>query len=351
MRARVVVLAALLSAASARAAPAPVLEVTEGPPLRLVPESYVGVRGAAVSPDGRWLAVATERTSGDKTGLAVEVWDLAARKPGARLDRAMAPLTFTEAGKLVAARQLDARLEEDKGEQDPALRAAHQTLAVWDPASGRLERALTMSKPWRRAVVPTRVAAGAGQVLLSNDAYLMRWDGSSPEPEILLPGMFVAESVISPAGVLAADTYMGTIRLHDLRTGHILHALRGHVGYSFHGAASALDFSPDGKLLASGGMDKKVGLWDVATGKLLFFGRGHKDQVLSVAFSSQGLFASLDNSGAIRFWDVAKKREIPTPLATPPEGGGGTLLGFLPDGRTLLQLHGGELKTYQVVRP
>ena len=50
----------------------------------------------------------------------------------------------------------------------------------------------------------------------------------------------------------------------------------------------AAAFTPDGSILASGGFDQKVKLWNVATGKELRTFEGHQGLVLSLSVSPDG---------------------------------------------------------------
>jgi len=70
---------------------------------------------------------------------------------------------------------------------------------------------------------------------------------------------------------------------------------------------NAVAFSPDGRLLASGGDDHKVRLWNPTTGQPIGHPlTGHTGWVLSVAFSPDGhLLASASGDKTIRIWGAA----------------------------------------------
>jgi WD40 repeat protein len=70
------------------------------------------------------------------------------------------------------------------------------------------------------------------------------------------------------------------------------------------GDVTAVAFSPDNKLLASGSNDKTVGIWDLINGKPNTL-VGHTAFVKCVAFSPDGeLLASAGDDNAIKLWNV-----------------------------------------------
>jgi WD40 repeat protein len=63
-------------------------------------------------------------------------------------------------------------------------------------------------------------------------------------------------------------------------------------------------FSPDGRMVAAGGIDQSIWLWEVSTGKLRAQLEGHHGYIQAVAFSPDGrTLASACNDCTIKLWD------------------------------------------------
>jgi WD40 repeat protein len=72
-----------------------------------------------------------------------------------------------------------------------------------------------------------------------------------------------------------------------------------------HWEAETAAFYPDGKLVTSGSDDGTIRLWDAATGALQQTLEGHSDLIWAVAFSPDGnLVASSSDDGTIKLWDA-----------------------------------------------
>jgi WD40 repeat protein len=108
---------------------------------------------------------------------------------------------------------------------------------------------------------------------------------------------------------------------------------------SFGGADPVflMAFSPGGEILAAGGRDEAIALWQTATGhvyrSLQVGGLSAHDAVWCIAFAPAGtLLAAGDSRGRVALWDTATGQ--PGPTLT---GGraGVTALAFGPEGRTL----------------
>lgn len=82
--------------------------------------------------------------------------------------------------------------------------------------------------------------------------------------------------------------------------------LQGHTM-----GASHLAVSPDGRILASGSMDKTIRLWSLPDGKLLQTLEGHTGQINDLAFRQDGgLLVSGSGDATIRLWKLCHKDSL-----------------------------------------
>ena len=106
----------------------------------------------------------------------------------------------------------------------------------------------------------------------------------------------------SPDGkILATGGQDGSIRFWDPQSGQELASLMGH-----RGCVNVVAYSPDAQILASASCDHTVKLWQSATHELLATFDDHTDEVHYVAFSPDGrLLASGGHDGIALIRDLA----------------------------------------------
>jgi WD40 repeat protein len=110
--------------------------------------------------------------------------------------------------------------------------------------------------------------------------------------------------------VLASGGGDGVVRLWNPVTGG------ERVALQHGGEVWSVAFTPDDRLLASGGRDGQVRLWDPATGRPDGPALQHGAAVWSIAFSPDGRrLASGGSDGAVRIWDIASRQPHGEPLA------------------------------------
>ncbi len=133
----------------------------------------------------------------------------------------------------------------------------------------------------------------------------------------------------SPDGkLLATGGADRLIRLWDVAGGQVRRQFPGHDS-----DVTALAISRDGKILASGSKDETVRLWDVVQGKPRFVLAGHDGEVSAVALSPDGkLLASGGADRVLALWEVASGKLLKT---LPGHTGRITTLSFSPDGAWL----------------
>jgi WD40 repeat protein len=255
------------------------------------------VAALALSPDGRSLA------SGGFDRRVI-LWDLEHREPQAKV--------------------------EDLGSTvwDLAFTPEGSSLLFGTGSHVRDEKPAATLKRWvLRGPAPGAVAAA----------------GSAPERFTGATSWLISLAVSRDGKLLAAGggtsilIRPGEVRFWDYLSGKE----RAVLAEAHQSTVWAVDFSPDGRLLASAGKDKLVKVWDLsgadgsseAKPREAMALQGHTSWVTDVSFSPDGaLLASGSEDGTVRLWELATAKEKAV-----LSGHGATVRGvaFSPDGRLL----------------
>ncbi|WP_248958460.1 nSTAND1 domain-containing NTPase [Sphaerisporangium perillae] len=271
----------------------------------------------AFAPDGQTLATAD--TSGD-----VRVWSMARLMPdlSVGLSDVVPSVALSPDGSTIAT-------SEDSLDFPQVL--------LWDATTGEQRGAA--------------FAGRAAVTFLSDQALLtdagdapVQWDIVTHAAVRRFEGDFSASDplIVSPNGhLLATSDENGLAQLWDMGTGRRLGGplpAKDRIG--------GLSFSPDSRLLATGG--DRLRLWDTATRTALplsFFLEGLPAVGHHVTFSPDGrLLASAEDDG-IQLWDSATGAPYGVPMSSRNSIAG---LSFTPDGGTLISIGGNATRLWDV---
>jgi len=185
-------------------------------------------------------------------------------------------------------------------------------------------------------------SADGKRLLSGHDNTIGIWDVATGKRLSAAPGheTSITSLAFAPdSRSLASGAWGGTAYVWDLKTGKPRHQFRDH-----HITVASLAFNPDGAILASGdgqagfcaGSDKvDVRLWDLSRGQLQRQFTAHRVGVCSLAFSPDGkALATAGLDEYFRVWDPATGRQRFEVRG--PDNMHWKRVAFSPDGRTLL---------------
>jgi WD40 repeat protein len=144
-----------------------------------------------------------------------------------------------------------------------------------------------------------------------------------PEPKFVLEGheervTDVAFNPVDPDW-LATSSEDNTVRIWRLDACPAGETCSQSVILPNPSSVWAVAFSPDGRLLASGGFDRVIRVWDWERARPISELRGHEAQIRSLAFDASGRFlVSGSGDQTVRLWSV-EPRYIATRLELPKE--------------------------------
>ena len=113
-------------------------------------------------------------------------------------------------------------------------------------------------------------------------------------------------SAFSPDGkLLALGGNDGVLEIWDLENLAKIRDLHGHTSHVY-----CVEFHPDGTRLASGGNDNRIVLWDTANWESVHELRGHGSYVKALCFSPDGTqLASASGDFTVKVWDTVSRAE------------------------------------------
>ena len=152
--------------------------------------------------------------------------------------------------------------------------------------------------------------------------------GSPPGFVAIPQDAFPPAFSISPDGrELAVARLDGKVDLIDAQT---LRTRRTFRAFDRVGRRTAIDYSPDGARLAVAGARGLIGLFDARAGSAsarscthpagrarirpLWTDRCYEETIQALAFAERGLLATASIGGAVRIWDLERRRSIRPPL-------------------------------------
>jgi WD40 repeat protein/serine/threonine protein kinase len=229
-----------------------------------------GAWQATISPDGRRIAAAVSNFQGGLIVWDAETGDELAKFAEGADKEAVRMVALSPGGKLVAAAV--------------SVGIASGVVRVWDVSTGQLVRSRSQ-------------AHRIGQVY----------------------GVYEMGPAAAPAGGGPMGAALVMLGAYQGANWAGVGLVRNLPEQGPAAPCDAVAWSPDGKLIASGGQDRVVRLWDAATGEQLQALTGHARTISAAIFSRDGKRLVSASGGITRSTPVPLPGELPNPLQLPTD--------------------------------
>jgi WD40 repeat protein len=192
------------------------------------------------------------------------------------------------------------------------LAATGGSVHLWDFASGDLRKSIPLDADWINTLVLT--PDNRTLIVGSQDGMIRIVDVEAGIVTRKIDGrLWIGRSLaVSPDfKTVALGAVFPTIRQWDIETGEELFPELTATGHDAEVDCGV--WSPDGRLIASGGPNHQINLWDAQTGKLrLKIGSPSSANRMTFTPSGRHLVTSWKNAGTIRVWDVDSGKQVRT---------------------------------------
>lgn len=324
-----------------------------GAPVKTFDDQPGGVQGVFFTRDGTRLL-----TWGNSGSIWVRDSDGSRVRPALDFGAPVGRVVMSDDASLIAAGGAEGvvRVWRTNDDSDPlTLTAAPSISTVWSLAispdsrwlaAGQIDRSLRIwdlkeGGPCDVRLGHEEAVSGLAFSAAGDRLYSASWDRTVriwPMGEASLPGAHrvlrehrgnVLSVAYAPDGTLIASGGRDdVVRIWDAQLGEQLAVLEGKGGDIF-----SVAFSPDGMFLAAGAQNGTVLLWSARTGRLLGSLGSGGPAIWSVAFSPDGRrLACAGDRGEVSVWDAATRQSV---LVFPAHDMRITTVRFSPDGATL----------------
>ena len=262
-------------------------DVETGEVLHVLEGHEAEVETVSIAPDGARIA------SGSADGT-VRLWDATTGEPIAVLSGHEGPVeqvAFGSDGNILAS-------------------AGHDmTVRLWDARTGSPIRTLRGHEGWITGLAfspESRDLVSAG-----HDFTVRMWRDAADGARAGLPearghGAEVTDACFTPDGRSIVSSGWGdrSLRVWDRHSGEQRAVLTGHAAQ-----LNTVACSPDGRLVATGGVARVVTLWDLDAGEVAGVLQGHDGMIRGLEFDARGSrLVSTSEDGTIAVWDVASQK-------------------------------------------